>query len=94
MSAISEAQEEVYHLDNSWEHQKYHAATVNFFLQFYSSSASAPKNEQQVLVGGLVAIFYFPIIIGLLIIPIDDLIFFRGVAQTTNQSMGKFSTFH
>ena len=33
------------------------------------------------LVGGLVAIFYFPINIGLLIIPIDELIFFRGVAQ-------------
>ena len=32
------------------------------------------------LVGGLVAIFYFPINIGLLIIPIDELIFFRGVA--------------
>ena len=33
------------------------------------------------LVGGLVAIFYFPINIGCLIIPIDELIFFRGVAQ-------------
>ena len=33
------------------------------------------------LVGGLVAIFYFQIYIGLLIIPIDELIFFRGVAQ-------------
>ena len=33
------------------------------------------------LVGGLVAIFYFPINIGFLIIPIDELIFFRGVAQ-------------
>ena len=33
------------------------------------------------LVGGLVAIFYFPINIGLLIIPIDELIFFRGVAE-------------
>ena len=35
------------------------------------------------LVGGLVAIFYFPNIfpyIGFLIIPIDELIFFRGVA--------------
>ena len=31
------------------------------------------------LVGGLVAIFYFPINIGSLIIPIDELIFFRGV---------------
>ena len=33
------------------------------------------------LVGGLVAIFYCSINIGLLIIPIDDLIFFRGVFQ-------------
>ena len=33
------------------------------------------------LVGGLVAILYFPINIGFLIIPIDELIFFRGVAQ-------------
>ena len=33
------------------------------------------------LVGGLVAIFYFPINIGFLIIPIDEVIFFRGVAQ-------------
>ena len=34
-----------------------------------------------VLVGGLVAIFYFPSHIGCLIIPIDELIFFRGVFQ-------------
>ena len=33
------------------------------------------------LVGGLVAMFYFPINIGNLIIPVDELIFFRGVAQ-------------
>ena len=33
------------------------------------------------LVGGLEHQFYFPISIGLLIIPIDELIFFRGVAQ-------------
>ena len=32
------------------------------------------------MVGGLVAIVYFPINIGNLIIPIDELIFFRGVA--------------
>ena len=39
------------------------------------------------LVGGLVAIFYFSINIGFLIIPIDELIFFRGVAQPpTSQS--------
>ena len=35
----------------------------------------------QYLVGGLVAIFSFPIFIGNLIIPIDELIFFRGVAE-------------
>ena len=33
------------------------------------------------LVGGLEHQFYFPINIGFLIIPIDELIFFRGVAQ-------------
>ena len=33
------------------------------------------------LVGGLEHQFYFPIDIGLLIIPIDELIFFRGVAE-------------
>ena len=33
------------------------------------------------LVGGLVAIFYVPRNIGNFIIPIDELIFFRGVAQ-------------
>ena len=33
------------------------------------------------LVGGLVAIYFIFPYIGLLIIPIDELIFFRGVAQ-------------
>ena len=33
------------------------------------------------LVGGLVAIFYFPIYWVAIIIPIDELIFFRGVAH-------------
>ena len=33
------------------------------------------------LVGGLVAILYFPIFVGNVIIPIDEVIFFRGVAQ-------------
>ena len=37
--------------------------------------------SQLSLVGGLVAIFYCPINLGNLIIPIDELIFFRGVAQ-------------
>ena len=36
---------------------------------------------QLLLVGGLEHQFYFPINIGFLIIPIDELIFFRGVAQ-------------
>ena len=36
--------------------------------------------SNRTLVGGLVAIFYFPINIGFLI-PIDELIFFRGVNQ-------------
>ena len=41
-----------------------------------------------ILVGGLVAIFYFPILIGLLIIPIDFHIFQRGgkKKKNTNQS--------
>ena len=37
--------------------------------------------EDGFLVGGLVAIFYFPINIGNFIIPIDELIFFRGVGR-------------
>ena len=41
------------------------------------------------LIGGLVAIFYFPINIGLLIIPIDEVIFFRGVALA-HQPVGGF----
>ena len=43
------------------------------------------------LVGGLVAMFYFPIFIGFLIIPIDELIFLRGVAQPpTRRCSGKW----
>ena len=38
------------------------------------------KRENKHLVGGLVAILYFPINLGLRIIPIDELIYFRGVA--------------
>ena len=42
------------------------------------------------LVGGLVAIFlHVPIFVGLLIIPTDELIFFRGV-QSTNQYLHDF----
>ena len=35
------------------------------------------------LVGGLEHQFYFPILIGFLIIPMDEVIFFRGVAKKT-----------
>ena len=46
-----------------------------------SSHRATPSHHPfQLLVGGLVAIFYFPIWLGNLIIPIDELIFFRGVA--------------
>ena len=38
-------------------------------------------DRHELLVGGLVAMFYFPRNIGLRIIPIYELIFFRGVAQ-------------
>ena len=48
-----------------------------YFME-YSSSLGSPID---VLVGGLVAIFGIFPSIGLLIIPIDELIFFRGVAQ-------------
>ena len=36
----------------------------------------------QLLVGGLVAMFYFPMTIGNVLIPIDELIFFRGVTRS------------
>ena len=39
------------------------------------------ESNRPYLVGGLVAIFYFPIQLGIIIIPMDELIFFRGVAQ-------------
>ena len=41
------------------------------------------------LVGGLEHQFYFPINIGNVIIPIDELIFFRGFFSTTNQFFSK-----
>ena len=41
----------------------------------------------QLLVGGLVAIFYFPINIGFLIIPIDEVVYFsEGWLKTTSQT--------
>ena len=74
----------------SWG-QKPHPADADcliyFFRRFSQLKFSQPPTRQQTpayypyLVGGLVAIFYFPISIGLLIIPIDGLIFFRGVAK-------------
>ena len=42
--------------------------------------------NQHILVGGLVAMFFFPINIGFLIIPIDELIFFQRGGPTTNQT--------
>ena len=58
-----------------------HGETLDF------SWETKVKNYNQKLVGGLEHQFYFPINIGLLIIPIDELIFFRGVAQPpTRQS--------
>ena len=42
-------------------------------------SGMALSNVETQLVGGLVAIFYCPINIGNVIIPNDELIFFRGV---------------
>ena len=41
------------------------------------------------LVGGLVALFYFPIYRVSVIIPIDELIFFRGVAQAQPEKVKK-----
>ena len=51
---------------------------------FYDCSMIIPFYPHEtiiLLVGGLVAIFYFPIFVGFLIIPTDEIIFFRGVAQ-------------
>ena len=42
------------------------------------------------VVGGLEHQFYFPMNLGLLIIPIDELIFFRGVAQKPPTSYGQW----
>ena len=55
-------------------------------MKFGATPATTKRKPIFWLVGGLVAMFYFPRNIGILIIiPIDELIFFRGVAQTTNQ---------
>ena len=50
------------------------------------TSSQIPQQQQnwwfQSLVGGLVAMFWiFPLILGIIIIPSDELIFFRGVAK-------------
>ena len=54
------------------------------FPQFYEHFG-AINGGIQYLVGGLEHQFYFPRNIGFLIIPIDEIIFFRGV-QSTNQN--------
>ena len=52
----------------------------NIFQPFPLSNIHINESHSRViLVGGLVAIFYFPMTIGNVIIPIDELIFFRGV---------------
>ena len=56
------------------------------WIQNYGVSHGHIVSYCHILVGGLVAIFYFPIHIGLLIIPIDFHIFQRG-GPTTNQYM-------
>ena len=55
-------------------------------LNFFVDGETALKPYHYNLVGGLVAIFYFPINIGNFIIPIDFHIFQRG-GPTTNQTM-------
>ena len=58
----------------------YHWLVVNGCHEFYHNPI---MNYNPLLVGGewLPSIFYFPRNIGCLIIPIDEVIFFRGVAQ-------------
>ena len=51
------------------------------YLKFLSNLFFLVLIEKSSLVGGLVAIFYFPIQLGISIIPIDEIIFFRGVAK-------------
>ena len=52
------------------------------YISWSTSISSQKKNmNKKHLVGGLVAMFYIFPYIGFLIIPIDELIFFRGVAQ-------------
>ena len=61
------------------EHTKGPCPELERYYQHQATSINI--DWDQLLVGGLVAIFYCPINIGFLIIPIDELIFFRGVAQ-------------
>ena len=65
--------------DCSWQ------KPYGFRLQIFPETN--PMNNK--LVGGLVAIFYFPINLGNVIIPFDFHIFQRG-GPTTNQSSMKF----
>ena len=60
--------------------------TNNRSVCFYS------KQTDSLLVGGLVAIFYFPINIGLLIIPIDEIIF-TSLRDKTARTHGNGSRF-
>ena len=60
---------------------------------FYLLTRSTIKkrNSKEILVGGLVAIFYFPIQLGISNHPlIDELIFFRGVASLNHQAVMEF----
>ena len=56
------------------------AATAQGAVPRLSDADQGHGNGIINLVGGLVAMFYFPRNIGCLIIPIDELIFFRGLA--------------
>ena len=70
--------------DGDYNGESIHCCTVFFFSagSLKPKELSSPSTTLQ-LVGGdwLPSIFNFPINIGLLIIPTDELIFFRGVAQ-------------
>ena len=52
-----------------------------------------PRYFILILVCGLVGIFYFPINIGFLIIPIDEVIFFRGVFPQPPTSIDRASKY-
>ena len=68
-------------LDENW----WESGRLRWFSAFHNRAQLGPLfcgMVNKILVGGLVAIFYyFPMYIGFLIMPIDELIFFRGLAQ-------------